>query len=343
VLANAGAARSGTLTIAGHTLTVSQGGASCSYSISPTSGTAAVGGGTGSFNVTAGAGCAWTASSDSSWLRVTSSASGSANGAVSYGVDANGGAARAGHITVQGQTFTLNQSGASVSLPFAHWIAAASHVDGAGSSHWRSDVAVLNRSSSLATIEYRLYTPAGVRTQQVALTGNAQDFRKDIAAWLGYTIGSGPLEVRSNQDVFVMGRTYNQVDATHSYGQNYDGQDPDSSLLSAGQSAWLPLLAQNPSFRCNIAITNSGATTANVTLALYDGQGTLLWSGNAESSAIASGGFIQYLKPFQKYAGRNNIEHGYAKVTVNSGSGVIVWASVVDEASGDPTTIFMKR
>jgi len=80
-----------------------------------------------------------------------------------------------------------------------------------------------------------------------------------------------------------------------------------------------------------------------VTLALYDGQGNLLWSGNTESGAIVAGGFIQYLKPFQKYAGRSNIEHGYAKVTVNSGSGVIVWASVVDEASGDPTTIFMKR
>ena len=343
VQANAGAARSGTLTIAGHTLTVSQGGASCSYSINPMSGTSAAGGGTGSFNVSAGAGCAWTASSDSSWLRVTAGASGSGNGTVSYGVDANGGGARAGHITVQGQSFTLNQSGTSVSLPYSHWIAAASHVDGAGSSHWRSDVAVLNRSASQATVEYRLYTPAGVRTQQVALAGNAQDFRKDIAAWLGYTTGSGPLEVRSSQDVFVMGRTYNQVDATRSYGQNYDGQDPGSSLLSAGQSAWLPLLAQTPSFRCNIAITNSGTTTANVTLALYDGQGNLLWSGNAESDAITAGGFIQYLKPFQKYAGRNNIEHGYAKVTVNSGSGIIVWASVVDEASGDPTTIFMKR
>jgi hypothetical protein len=343
VQANAGGARSGTLTIAGQTFTVSQAGAACSYSISPASGSAAASGGTGSFSVTAGAGCAWSASSDSSWLHVTAGASGSGNGTVSYSVDVNGGETRAGHITVQGQTFTLNQSGSSVSLPFAHWIAAASHVDGAGSSHWRSDVAVLNRSSSQATIEYRLYTPGGVTTQQSVLAGNAQDFHKDIAAWLGYTTGSGALEVRSNQDVFVMGRTYNQVDATHTYGQNYEGQEPDSSLLSAGQSAWLPLLAQNASFRCNIAITNSGTSTANVTLALYDGQGNVLWSGNNESNAIASGGFIQYLWPFKTYAGRNDLEHAYAKVTVNSGSGVIVWASVVDEATGDPTTIFMKR
>ena len=316
---------------------------SCTYSIRPTTQSFSNASGTGTVSVTAGSGCSWTAASNVSWISVTSGASGSGNGTVGYSVQANAGAARSGTLTIAGHTLTVSQSGTSVSLPYSHWIAAASHVDGAGSSHWRSDVAVLNRSASQATVEYRLYTSEGLKIQQVALTGNAQDFRKDIAAWLGYTTGSGALEVRSSQDVFVMGRTYNQVDATRSYGQNYDGQDPGSSLLSAGQSAWLPLLAQTPSFRCNIAITNSGTTTANVTLALYDGQGNLLWSGNAESGAIAAGGFIQYLKPFQKYAGRNNIEHGYAKVTVNAGSGIIVWASVVDEASGDPTTIFMKR
>jgi M6 family metalloprotease-like protein len=343
VQANTGAARSGTLTIAGGTFSVSQAGASCSYSISPASANVGAGGGSGSFAVSSVAGCAWSASSDSGWLHVTGSASGSGTGTVTFSVDANGSGPRTGHITVQGQVFTLSQAGGAVSLPFSHWIAAASHVDGAGNSHWRSDVAVLNRSSSAATVEYRLYTSGGVLSQQTVLAANAQDFHKDIAAWLGYTTGSGALEVRTSQDVFVMGRTYNQVDATHSYGQNYDGQDPDSSLLSVGQSAWLPLLAQNSNFRCNIAITNTGTTTANVTLALYDGQGTLLWSGNAESGAIASGGFIQYLTPFQKYAGRNDLEHAYAKVTVNSGSGVIAWASVVDNATGDPTTIFMRR
>ena len=343
VAANSGSARSGTLTIGGKTFTVSQDAFVCSYSISPSSTSVGQGGGSGSFGVTTLPGCPWTSTSDSSWLHVTSGASGSDSGSVAYSIDANDSEARAGHITVQGQVFSVSQASGNVALNFSHWIAAASHVDGAGSSHWRSDIGVLNRSASPATVEYLLYTPGGLQTQQVVVSGNAQDFHKDIASWLGYWSGSGPLEVRSDQDVFVMGRTYNQVDATHTYGQNYDGQEPGSSLLSAGQSAWLPLLAQNPSFRCNIAITNTGASAANVDLALYDGQGGLLWVGNAESSAIASGGFVQYLKPFQKYAGRNNIEHGYAKVTVNSGSGIIVWASVVDEATGDPTTIFMKR
>ncbi len=343
VQANSGGARSGSLTIAGKTFSVSQAAQSCTYSISPTGASVGAGGGGGSFAVSTSSGCAWAASSDAGWLHVTAGASGSGNGTVSYGADANAGSARTGHIIVQGQTFTATQAGGAVSLPFSHWIGAVSHTDGANNSHWRSDVAVLNRSTNAATVEFRLYAPSGLVSQQVVVAGSAQEFHSDVAAWLGYTGGSAPLEVRSSQDVFVMGRTYNQFDATHTYGQNYDGQDPDSSLLAAGQSATLPLLAQNANYRCNIAITNTGSTTASVTLALYDGQGRLLWSGNNESGAIAAGAFIQYLTPFQKYAGRNDIQNGYAKVTVTSGSGIIAWASVMDQNTGDPTTIFMKR
>jgi hypothetical protein len=342
VSANNGDTRSATLTIAGQTFTVSQAGQDCTYAIDPPSASFGIAGGTGSFKLTTGVGCAWEAATSSNWLHLIGD-KGSGGAWIYFNVDSNMGSPRVGTITVQGKLFTVSQAGESSGFAFSHWIGAASHTDGAGNSHWRSDVAVLNRSSSPATVEYRLYTPEGIKTTQIALAGNAQEYHRDIAAWLGFTSGSGSLEVRSDQDIFVMGRTYNQFDATHTYGQNYDGQEPDAGLLAEGQSAWLPLLSQNPSFRCNIAITNTGATAASVTLALYDGQGHQLWSGSDESAAIGPGGFIQYLKPFQSHAGRNDIENGYAKVTVNSGSGVIVWASVMDENTGDPTTIFMKR
>ena len=54
------AARSGTLTVAGKTYTINQAALSCTYAISPTSGSVAVGGGTGLDGVTSPAGCAWT-------------------------------------------------------------------------------------------------------------------------------------------------------------------------------------------------------------------------------------------------------------------------------------------
>jgi hypothetical protein len=83
----------------------------CTYAISPPSRSLGSGAGTGSVTVTAGAGCAWTSVSNNSWIHVTSGSSG--NGSVGYSVDANGSSSpRTGTLTIAGQTFTVNQSGA---------------------------------------------------------------------------------------------------------------------------------------------------------------------------------------------------------------------------------------
>jgi hypothetical protein len=88
----------------------------CTYAISPTSQSLAAGGGPGSdITVTAGAGCAWTAVSNDSWIHVTAGASGSGTSSVGYSVDANASTSpRSGTLTIAGRTFTVNQSGAPV-------------------------------------------------------------------------------------------------------------------------------------------------------------------------------------------------------------------------------------
>ena len=110
VAANTGAARNGTLTIAGKTYTVSQ-SSGCAPSIAATSNSLGAGAGTGSVGVTAGTGCTWTAKSNVTWVTVTGGASGSGNGTVSYSVAANTGAARSGTLTIGGKTYTVSQSG----------------------------------------------------------------------------------------------------------------------------------------------------------------------------------------------------------------------------------------
>ena len=127
IAANTGAARSATLTIGGRTVTVSQAAAptappvspasSCTYAVSPTSVSAAAGAGSGSAAVTAPTGCTWTASSNASWLTVTSGTSGAGNGAVDYTIAANTGAARSGTLTVGSQTVTVSQAAASSAPP----------------------------------------------------------------------------------------------------------------------------------------------------------------------------------------------------------------------------------
>lgn len=117
IAANPGGPRSGTLSIAGHTHTVNQAG-SCAAQINPTNQSIGSGGGAGTpINVTAPAGCAWTATTTDAWINITSGGSGSGPGTVNFTVVANAGPARTGTISVAGQTFTVNQaSGCTVSI-----------------------------------------------------------------------------------------------------------------------------------------------------------------------------------------------------------------------------------
>jgi hypothetical protein len=112
VAANTGAARSGTVAIAGQTFTVNQAAvvAACSYSIAPTSQSVPVLGGTGTVTVTTTSACAWTAGSNAPWLSITSGATGTGTGTVGFSAAANTGVARTGTLTIAGQTFTVTQA-----------------------------------------------------------------------------------------------------------------------------------------------------------------------------------------------------------------------------------------
>jgi len=113
VAANTGAARSGTITIASQTFTVSQAAPAaptCTYTLASSSASLSALGGPGSVNLTAPAGCAWTATTGASWITISSGASGNGNGTVGFVVVPNLGAARSDTILIGGQTFTVNQA-----------------------------------------------------------------------------------------------------------------------------------------------------------------------------------------------------------------------------------------
>ena len=116
VAANPGAARSGTVFIAGTTVTVTQAGApaaGCEVTAAPAAESFEAAGGDGTVRVTASAGsCAWTAASNAPWISVTSSG-GSGSGNLLYSVAANTGAARTGTLTVAGSTVTVSQAAAA--------------------------------------------------------------------------------------------------------------------------------------------------------------------------------------------------------------------------------------
>ena len=98
------------MTIAGSTFTVTQ-DAACAYQIDPNNQSIGANGGAGiQVHVSTTSGCAWTATSNASWITVTSGASGSGNGNVNFNVAPNtGSSTRTGTLTIAGRTFTVSQ------------------------------------------------------------------------------------------------------------------------------------------------------------------------------------------------------------------------------------------
>jgi len=108
--------RTGTMTVAGQTVTFTQAASSCSYSVTPLSVNVGTNGGSSSLSVTAGTQCSWTAVSNVAWITVTS-ATGSGIGQVNYTATSNTGPARSGTMTVAGQTVTFTQAAATPPTP----------------------------------------------------------------------------------------------------------------------------------------------------------------------------------------------------------------------------------
>ncbi len=118
-----GTPRTGTIQAAGKTVTVKQEaepakGApaaagttkdSCRAAISPTRATVEPKGATGTFKVTTGDDCAWTAKTETPWIHITSGASSKGSGDVQYTVDENRGAKRKGTINASGKTLRIEQ------------------------------------------------------------------------------------------------------------------------------------------------------------------------------------------------------------------------------------------
>src|SRR5262249_38519621 len=86
----------------------------CTFSLGSTSTDIPASGGPGTVAVTANSGtnqstCPWTSATSASWIAITSGASGSGNGSVTFNVAANSGTAGRATITIAGLTSPVNQ------------------------------------------------------------------------------------------------------------------------------------------------------------------------------------------------------------------------------------------
>ena len=217
-------------------------------------------------------------------------------------------------------------------------VAAAARGEGVEGSVWRTDLGLLNLGAQAAEASVIFHPSSGPDiAMSVSLSSGEHQVLDDVVGRLGGD-GSGSLEISSSIPVLVSSRTYNQsLDGT--FGQYLDGFY-DRDAVEENERVWLPQLQQNPEFRTNIGLFNTSGEQARVKVDLNDAGGDVL---STTLRNIAAGDRVQLQEPFDRIAGRNDIADGYAVVEVVAGSGVSVYASVIDNRTNDPTTVPMVR
>jgi hypothetical protein len=110
---NLSSQRTGTITAGGYVYTITQEGLDCTYQISPASDSFTYQGGTGHIDITSNSGdCPWGVASNAGWITISTGASGSGDGRITYTVATNTQSSqRTGTITVEGNTHTITQTG----------------------------------------------------------------------------------------------------------------------------------------------------------------------------------------------------------------------------------------
>jgi len=94
-------------------LVLSTSATACSYALAQPSASISAFGGAFTVNVTGTPTCPWTTMSNAPWLTIVSG-SGNSSGTVTYAVAPNAGPARAGTLTIAGQTFTVVQAASTI-------------------------------------------------------------------------------------------------------------------------------------------------------------------------------------------------------------------------------------
>jgi hypothetical protein len=289
------------------------------------------------------------------WVWTRSGGVWTQQGSKLVGTDAVGGAAPGYSVAICGDATTIlvglpgdnSDLGAAwifvASPSYPYWIPVASHNSGLNQSQWRSDLGLLNTGTAQANVQLSFYGSSTVTNTSYVPAGS-QSILTDVVGQLGGT-GSGAIQVISDQPLKATARSYNQVSSGAAcYANGTQGQDypvlSNANGLSTGQIAYLASLTENASYRSNIGLVNTSTASASVLVELFDGAGNKL---TGYTVSLTPGQWSQATQPFMNLAGQTAMDRGFAKLTVQSGSGIFGFASVIDNITNDPTTVTMQQ
>jgi phage tail protein X len=323
----------------------------CTYNIAPSLQTFVEAGGAGSVTVTAGAGCAWSAASQSAWIVINSGSSGSGNGTVQFTVGANSGSTRTGTLIVAGQTVTVHQEGdflfntsaAYVVLPEASWAAAT------GGGVWVSEVQITDVTGGSWVSAYFSYGGGSRRGPIYVWNNTGGDKRSvkfsNLLSYLGtvdttfnYYGRVGAVEFvtqDANHTIQVIGRTLNG-----GVSKTLPGLIPaPENMASVSRPMLVQNLTNNASYRTSCGFFNPWGASVAAEFRLRSASGATLGS---PFSRTFVGYDFQSFNPFTQagvaYPGTSS-DNAHLVITPTSGSGALIgFGSSVSNTTNDPAS-----
>ena len=280
----------------------------CSYSLSPGGQFFAPAGGSGTINVTSEGGCGWSVTSDSSWVSITGSSSGSGPGSASFTVSSNAGPERAATITIGGKFFNVVQNGTRASgLNAAGSLA---HVVSGGG--WASTLTLVNTGAASAGAVLNFYDDNG---SPLSLPFSFPQTASSVTGpSLEETLGA-------NSVMVVKTGLGGASDGQQGWTQFLAGEDIGGfatfQYLATNYQAVVPLEARNaPSYllgfdntggvATGLAIANLSTSHASVPVLVRDDAGVQLAQGNIELDAAGHTAFMltDSIRGFSQSAGK---------------------------------------
>ena len=206
-------------------------------------------------------------------------------------------------------------------------VPAAGRGPGLAGTFWRSDLEVVNPGRDPAA--YRIERLDGSAAVAFELAAGQAHRHTDVLAELGVNGTAALRVVPTAGEVAVASRTY----TTGGGGGFGQGVPAVAESTIAGGRAVLPGLAESPRFRTNLGLVNPGDEDVAAVVELFRGDGS---AAGAVRAPVPAGSLVTLVHAF----GAGWVESGYAVVHGEpEGVPLLAWASVVDNATGDPVLV----
>jgi len=217
---------------------------------------------------------------------------------------------------------------------FSYGVVGVAHGSGVGGSVWRSSLTLANRSGAIGNVVLSFrYRDHQVDTTIVIADGQSLHW-DDVVRTLFHVAGSasGYLQITSSVPLAASARTSNES-LDGGYGQALPVFTPGTtSVLSSGSGGLLASLRGGERFRTNLGLVNMADQGCSVEVRLFEPSGALLADlGWVRVDATSWHQINRVVPP--------GVEDAYATIAPSSGCAVWAYASVIEETTGDPTTV----